>query len=92
MISDVKGSFILGTKNFPAPELVGKDGKLISISEIKQKLQTLNFDPQKLTITLCNSGFQASFIANTIKTAYPDANIRIFSVSAGFYDKTNNFF
>ena len=48
---------------------------------VKEKLIESDFDPTKPTITLCNSGIQAAFLATVIDNFFPDTNIRLFNVS-----------
>ncbi|KAE9547998.1 hypothetical protein FO519_008791 [Halicephalobus sp. NKZ332] len=77
----VPGSFIPGTRNAPVAEFVGKDGKLVSEDIVREKLAEADFDPEKPTITLCNSGIQAAFLATIIDNSFPQANIRLFNGS-----------
>jgi len=77
----VPGSFIPGTRNAPGVEFVGKDGKLVPEDLVKEKLIEADFDPEKPTITLCNSGVQASFLAAVIDNFFPNVNVRVFNGS-----------
>uniref|UniRef100_A0AC34F766 Rhodanese domain-containing protein n=1 Tax=Panagrolaimus sp. ES5 TaxID=591445 RepID=A0AC34F766_9BILA len=77
----VPGCRIPGTHNVPSNELVGLDGLLLPQNEIKAKLSEVGFDENKPTITLCNTGMQASLLSAVLDDVYPNAHVRLYNGS-----------
>jgi len=56
-----------GARNMPAVDL-SKDGKLLSVSELKEKLQAAGIDLSKPVVTSCGSGVTAAVITLALES------------------------
>ncbi|PAV63619.1 hypothetical protein WR25_20870 [Diploscapter pachys] len=56
------GSHVAGAKNVPLPNVVGETG-VKDKSALEEALKKAGFDASKPTVTMCNSGVQASMLA-----------------------------
>ncbi|EYC11302.1 hypothetical protein Y032_0051g2130 [Ancylostoma ceylanicum] len=77
----VGGSNIPGFKNAPAAELVNDNGQLKSKDEIRQWLYANGYKSDKPVVTLCNTGMQASMLAQIISYAVPEISPRVYNGS-----------
>ncbi|EPB66348.1 hypothetical protein ANCCEY_14560 [Ancylostoma ceylanicum] len=77
----VGGSNIPGFKNAPAAELVNDNGQLKSKDEIRQWLYANGYKSDKPVVTLCNTGMQASMLAQIISYAVPEISPRVYNAS-----------
>uniref|UniRef100_A0A7E4WDL5 Rhodanese-like protein n=1 Tax=Panagrellus redivivus TaxID=6233 RepID=A0A7E4WDL5_PANRE len=77
----VPGSHLPNSANVPANEFIGSNGKLLPKAFLKAKLENAGFDPEKKTITLCNTGMQASLLNLVLDEVYPNSPLRLYNGS-----------
>ncbi|KAH7724521.1 Protein MPST-1 [Aphelenchoides avenae] len=74
----VTGTHIPGTKNVPAAELIDENGLLEDNDEIRRRLESVGFDESKPTVTLCNTGMQASLVSFALESLSPPISSRLY--------------